>query len=831
MKPMSIRPTLADAKAPVLRVLKGLAACGAGVGLAVLLAQTIVFDRLNGWLHDAAQRSFNQPFDFDHTVVFDVNEESLRRALEPGAPWSSEREAYGHIARYLARHGARATAFHMVFADERPGDESLAAALGPSAVLAAAGVSVPLAPTPGYAELLAAKAAAHGARASDLIRGEWRVPYLGWAYIKLPSEPLARTTRAAMGVVNVVPDEDGVLRRITLFHGTHGYLLPSLPLAVIAAADPALAPVRVTDGGVQLRRGGIPVGEKGDVALRFPRNLEDLRVIPFSELAAAARGAPGSEWVARDVAGRFVFLGHASGLASDAVYTPIGRMSSVEFAAIAAAALSGGQVLAPASMWIDGLLLLAALFVPLLLLWRGVEASGRAYLVAFLAVPVILGAVGIGLFVLGLQSRWLFSATAAVATLVVVASIWLFALSDERRRLRYEALAAGEANRLKTEFLNHLTHELRTPLTAIMGFNKLNHFTDDLGREARIRNSATIARNCEHLLQLINNHLDLAKIEAGALTITPAPEDPEQLCRDAIATMQPVAEDKRLRLRFTRLTPLPPALMLDGARVRQILLNLLGNALKFTQAGQVELAASWHLAALVLEVRDTGPGIRDEALARIFDPFEQGDPAIARRYGGTGLGLAITRNLVELMGGAIDVSSRPGLGSTFRVRLPAEPAARPDTVRPIGEAIAAREPLAGRVLLVEDNADIRALVELQLAKLGVEVTAVANGLSAVDAALAERFDAILMDMEMPVMNGYEATHVLRTRNYTGTILALTAHTAGSEVERARAAGCDGVVQKPVTLEALSAALRPVLRDSRRPARPAAVRAGEGSAAS
>lgn len=828
---MSRRPTLADAKAPALRVLKGLAACGAGVGLAVLFAQTIVFDRLNGWLHDAAQRSFNQPFDFDYTVVFDVNEESLRRALEPGAPWSSEREAYASVARYLERHGARATAFQMVFADERPGDARLADALGPSAVLAAAGVSVPLAPTPGYAQLLAARASAHGARARDLAAGESRIPYLGWAYIKLPSEVLAHTTRAAMGVVNLMPDEDGVLRRITLFHGTHGYLLPSLPLAVLAAADPALSPVRVAEGGVQLRRGGIPIGERGEVALRFPRNLEDLRVIPFSELAAAARGEPGSEWVARDVAGRTVFLGHASGLASDAVYTPVGRMSSVEFAAIASAALAGGQVLAPASMWIDGLLLLAALFVPLLLLWRGVEASGRAYLVAFVAVPVVLGAIGMALFLFGLQSRWLFSATAGVATLVVVASIWLFALSDDRRRLRYEALAAGEANRLKTEFLNHLTHELRTPLTAIMGFNKLNHFTDDLGREARIRNSATIARNCEHLLQLINNHLDLAKIEAGALTITPAPEDPEQLCRDAIATMQPVAEDKRLRLRFTRATPLPPALMLDGARVRQILLNLLGNALKFTQSGQVELAASWHLAALVLEVRDTGPGIRDEALARIFDPFEQGDPTIARRYGGTGLGLAITRNLVELMGGAIDVTSRPGLGSTFRVRLPAEPAARPDTVRPIGEAIAAREPLVGRVLLVEDNADIRALLELQLAKLGVEVSAVANGLSAVDAALAERFDAILMDMEMPVMNGYEATHVLRTRNYTGTILALTAHSAGSEVERARAAGCDGVVQKPVTLEALSAALRPVLRDSRRPARTAAPRAGDGSAAS
>jgi signal transduction histidine kinase/CheY-like chemotaxis protein len=478
-------------------------------------------------------------------------------------------------------------------------------------------------------------------------------------------------------------------------------------------------------------------------------------------------------------------------------------------------------------MALDGALLAVALFIPLLLLWRGVEASGRAYLIGFFLMPVALAATGIALFDFGFQSRWLFATTAGAATLAVVASLWLYLLTDERRRLRYETLAAREANRLKTEFLNHLTHELRTPLTAITGFNKLNQFTDDLGRDARVRNSATIARNCEHLLQLINNHLDLAKIEAGALTITLAPENPEQLCRDVIATMTHSAEEKRVRLRFTRATELPPALMLDGARVRQVLINLLGNALKFTHAGSVELTVSWHIAALVLEVRDTGPGIRDDAITRIFEPFEQADSSIAQRFGGTGLGLAITHNLVDLMGGTIDVASRAGLGSAFTVRLPAEVATRPQTVRPITEAIAAREPLDGRVLVAEDNEDIRGLVEILLTKLGIEAQSVANGLSAVEAALAGHFDAVLIDLEMPVMNGFEAVHVLRTRNYTGSILALTAHTEGPEVERARAAGCDGVVTKPVTLESLRAALRPILPDSQRAKGP--LRAGDGSA--
>ncbi len=811
------RTLLALNHGPVQRVLKGLAACGIGVGLAALLAHTVLFDRLNGWIHDAAQRRFSQSIDVEQVVAFSLDEESLARVIAAGAPWRNEREAYAHVLRYLESHGARAVAFQTVLADELPGDEELAAALGRNSVLAVAGVTVPLNPTAGYQRQLAAKAVPRSAAGPE---AEPYVPYLGWAHVKLPGERLTRDSAAAIGVVNALPDEDGVLRRIRLFHGVQGYLIPSLPVAVLAAADPALSPPRVVDEALQVRRGRVPMGEKGDVALRFPRNADDVRVIPFHELALATRGAPGSQWVAREVAGKVAFIGRTDGSLGDQVYTPVGRMSSLEFAAVAYAALAAGQVLAPASMALDGALLAAALFVPLLLLWRGVEASGRSFVVGFTVLPLALAAAGIALFVSGFQSRWLFATLAGTATLAVVASLWLYLLTDERRRLRYETLAAREANRLKTDFLNQLTHELRTPLTAITGFNKLNQFTDDLGREARIRNSATIARNCEHLLQLINNHLDLAKIEAGALTITPAPESAEQLCRDAVATMAPLAEEKRVRLRFTRATEVPPALMLDGARVRQVLINLLGNALKFTPAGSVELSASWHVAALVLEVRDTGPGIPDEAIARIFEPFEQADSSIAQRYGGTGLGLAITRNLVELMGGTIAVSSRPGLGSTFSVRLPAGVASRAQTVRPITDAIAAREPLDGRVLVAEDNEDIRELVHVLLTKLGVESSCVANGLSAVEAALAGRFDAVLIDLEMPVMNGYEAVHVLRTRNYTGSILALTAHTEGPEVERARAAGCDGVVTKPVSIESLRAALRPILRDSQQ-ARPPA----------
>jgi len=799
-----------------LRVAKGLGACAVGIAIAALFAQTTLFDRLSSWLYDSLQRSTGRTTDLDHVLVLDVDEESLRRMAQGVGPWRTDREVYAGVVRYLESHGARAIAFHLLIADERPGDELLAASLGRNTVLATAGLPVAFEAAPTYQRQLAESAYARNPpwTGAPWRADEQRFPYASWPYLRLPAPSLAGA-RASVGVINLQPDEDGVLRRITLFHGTQGYVLPSLPLAALAAADPALNPLRVVDGTLYLRRAAIPLGTYGEVALRFPVNVEDLRVIPFYEAAAAASGTPGSRWLARDVAGKTIFIGSATALSADYAFTPVGRLSAPQVAALAYASLAAGQVATQAPRWIDGLLLLGALFVPLFLMRRGVDATGRALLFALFLTPLALAGAGAGLFAVGIQSKWLFAAVAGLASLAVVLSLWLYAVSDERRRLRYETLAERQANRLKSEFLNHLTHELRTPLTAIMGFNKLNQFTDDLGRESRIHNSAIIGRNCEHLLALINNNLDLAKIEAGTLVIAPAPEDPEQLVRDVIATLQPLADDKRLRLRFTRGTALPPALALDAFRVRQILMNLLSNALKFTQSGTVEVVASWHLAALQVEVRDTGPGIPNEALARIFEPFEQADATIAQRFGGTGLGLAITRNLVSLMNGTVDVESKRGVGTTFRVRIPSEAAARVETVRPITEALAAREPLAGKVLVGEDNDDIRALVEMFLGRLGVETRAVANGFSAVEAALAERFDVVLLDMEMPVMNGYEAVHVLRTRNYTGPILAFTAHHDGLEADRARAAGCDGIVAKPISLEGLRNALRPLLREPRK----------------
>ena len=803
-------------------MLRSAALCAAGLLVALLLAQTTLFQRIDAMLLDAQHHNLGRTLDMSGVVILDVDEESQRHLASRLGPWPYDYAPFALVTQYLASKGARAIAFDVLFADERPGVQAMHDVLAPNVVFGAIGVPVALPQPPGYqAQLerlaLTRQPVESGPESSRTLRREAPLPHVPWTALKLPIESLTPVPGPRIGIMNVQPDDDGVLRRLPLFQSTQGFLFPSFALASQLAVDPSVGEMHLDGRRLSLRRLALPLTREGDVLLRFPTNIDELRTVPFHELFNAAESrAPSGETLAREFAGKTVIIGSSSGLGGETFFTPSGRMTALQFAAFAHAAIGAGFVMTPALPWVDSLLVLFALLVPLWMSLHGAERTGRQFLAAFAALGIVLPAAGTGLGAAGIESHALFAFVAGAASLTMVFSSWLFTLSDERRRLRYETMAARETTRLKGEFLNHLAHELRTPLTAIMGFNKLNQFTDDLGRDSRIKNSSIIGRNCEYLLQVINNQLDLAKLEAGMLAIAPAPEEPDALLRDVIERMQPFADERRLRLKYSRATPLPNVLALDAFRVRQVLINLLGNALKFTQAGSVELVASWHLATLVIEVRDTGTGISPEALGRIFQPYEQADDTIAHRYGGTGLGLAITRELVELMGGRIEVESKLGLGSTFRVRIPSEVIEGRATTHPITEAHAMREPLVGRVLVAEDNEDIRALVEIQLGKLGIDADSVANGFSAVERALQERYDVVLMDMEMPVMNGYEAVNVLRTRGYTGSILALTAHHEGLEVDRAVSSGCDGIITKPVTLESLRAGLRPLLREGKSP---------------
>ncbi|MFZ5833073.1 MAG: ATP-binding protein [Planctomycetota bacterium] len=381
---------------------------------------------------------------------------------------------------------------------------------------------------------------------------------------------------------------------------------------------------------------------------------------------------------------------------------------------------------------------------------------------------------------------------------------------------------AEDANRAKSEFLANMSHEIRTPMTAVLGYlDVIAHDCPKLcpfGREEMGSHLQVVSRNAQSLMRIINDVLDLSKIEAGKLTVERLPCSPAELLHDVIALNDVVAKAKRLRLHLECQSPLPAKIETDPWRLRQILNNLLANSVKFTEEGQVTLRARFErvedgAGRLSLEVVDSGIGIPPERLGALFEPFFQVESSSTRRFGGTGLGLTISRKLARMLGGDIAVRSEPGRGSTFLVTIatggldgvpmlePAEVLASPATTRL--RAADAPLPLADRrILLAEDGPDNQRLITLVLKKAGADVDLAHNGAEAVAAVQsaagsAKEYDLVLMDMQMPVLDGYSATKSLRDAGYNGPIIALTANALTDDRTRCLDAGCDDYLTKPI----------------------------------
>jgi PAS domain S-box-containing protein len=395
--------------------------------------------------------------------------------------------------------------------------------------------------------------------------------------------------------------------------------------------------------------------------------------------------------------------------------------------------------------------------------------------------------------------------------------------------------AADAANRAKSEFLANMSHEIRTPMTAILGYGDLLFEgclrSCEFSKNAAQQHLDAIRRNGEHLLELIDGLLDLSKIEAGKLAVEHMACSPREIVAEVASLMRLRAAVKGLRLECRFAGSIPETIRSDPTRVRQILLNLLGNAVKFTESGSVELVATLLRPddgppQLQFQVIDTGIGMTPTEVARLFAPFSQADTSTTRKYGGTGLGLTISKRLAGLLSGDIRVASEPGKGSTFTVTIPTGSLESVEMLDPL-TANAAADPMSktqsvhptvtlnGRILLAEDGLDNQRLLTLVLQKAGADVTVAENGQVAFDLASAAQeqgspFDLILMDMQMPVLDGYEATRKLRAHGWARPIVALTAHAMSSDRQKCLDAGCDAYLAKPIGRKVLLATVQPYL---------------------
>ncbi|MBL0148389.1 MAG: PAS domain-containing protein [Ideonella sp.] len=394
------------------------------------------------------------------------------------------------------------------------------------------------------------------------------------------------------------------------------------------------------------------------------------------------------------------------------------------------------------------------------------------------------------------------------------------ALEQARETARTEA---ERLSRLRSEFLANMSHEIRTPLNGVMGHAQIGLAAS---RDPSARASfSRIFDASQLLLGIVNDVLDFSKIDANRLQVEQVPLDPRAVIYSAVDLVRESAEDKGLLLTVDVADEVPPACLGDPLRLRQILFNLLNNAIKFTAHGALGLAAACDGDELVLRVSDTGIGMTAEEVQQLFVPFQQADSSTTRRFGGTGLGLSISRRLARLMGGDIRVQSEAGVGSVFELRLPLRAAERVD---PVASGLvepwqAGQQRLAGlHILLAEDNQVNQILAETVLTQEGAKVTVVDDGQQAVERIVADTaqvFDLVLMDLQMPVMDGYEATRRILERVPDLPVIGLTAHAMAEERAHCLAAGMVEHVSKPIELESFIAAVRRHAR-ARRPGRSA-----------
>jgi PAS domain S-box-containing protein len=418
--------------------------------------------------------------------------------------------------------------------------------------------------------------------------------------------------------------------------------------------------------------------------------------------------------------------------------------------------------------------------------------------------------------------RWFLTRAVAMRGSTGAVNQWLGTCTDiedqkyAESALRNANIAAESANSSKSAFLANMSHEIRTPLGAILGFIGLMK-SPKASPKSMASYISVIERNSDHLLRIVDDILDLSKVEAGLMQIEKIEFSLPEILADVASIFGFRAREKAIEFDLSALSELPARVLSDPTRIRQILTNILGNAIKFTERGRIGLAIEYADHRIKFTVEDTGLGISEAQRANLFQPFTQADVSTTRKYGGTGLGLVLTRRLCEALGGEFGlVRSEIGVGSVFVATLhvdipePSEmiPAAAVHFAAATERRARIDQELAGqKILVVEDSPDNQILFRLILEEAGAEVTIAGDGLAGVEAAFAGNFDAVVMDIQMPKMDGHAAARELRRRNFSRPLIALTAHAMAEERERCRQSGFTDYLSKPVRHEELIARLK------------------------